>query len=249
MKMEKKLIAFSILAIALGVATILPLEYIMGSEVRANAALPKIEPLFNVNIPYAICNLNKTSSNATMTLYGANIQVVANITLAPNALKDADAQIEYYQFAVSSDQGPILNLGYYILMFKHSEDITFTSGDGTIGFANGLIYKGLACNAGHSINAKAYPLKFIMGMVGAYIFGTNANDVPQAVTDLRNAQTLYVDVSKVCTVTVSGNVTVTTPASTEVLQHIELTKTDTGFVYGAYAEGTLPNPVEKPPTS
>jgi hypothetical protein len=240
MKVEKKLIAFSILAIALGVATILPLEYIMGSEVQANAALPKIEPWLNVNVSYAVCNLNKTSSNATMTLYGASIEAVANFTLTRNALKNADVQIEYYQFAVSSDQGPILNLYHCILMFKHAEDIPFTSSDGTIGFANG--YKGPVGNASvHSINAEKHPLNYAMGLVGEYIFATNANDVPQAVTDLRNAQTLYIEVSKICTVTVSGNVAVTTPSSTEVLQHIELTKTNNGFVYGTYT-GTLPFP-------
>ena len=53
---------------------------------------------------------DKTFSNDTMTLYGAEIEIVVNFTLNPNRPNNADAQIEYYQFAVSSDQGPIVNM-------------------------------------------------------------------------------------------------------------------------------------------
>jgi hypothetical protein len=242
---EKKLIALSIFAIAIGMATILPLEYLMSAQVAQAAA---VEPWFNVNVTYAYCNPNKNGGNNTMTFNGAMIQAVVNFTLTPNALKDADAQIEYYQFAVSSDEGPIVDMGYYILESKKAEDITYLSGDGTIGFANGLTYKGPACNGGQGRNAEGWTSGFTLGFVSDYIFSTDENDVPQAVTELRNAQTLYIDVSKVCTVTVKGNVTVTTPASHEVLQHITLTKTGSGFVYETYAEGTLPFPVETPST-
>jgi hypothetical protein len=82
-----------------------------------------------------------------------------------------------------------------------------------------------------------------VGLVSDYIFGTSANDVPKAVTDVRNAQTLYIDVSKVCIVTVKGNVTVTTPASSNIIQHMELTKTNDGFTYRGYTPGILPLPV------
>ena len=71
-----------------------------------------VEPMSDVNVTYAYCNHDKTFSNDTMALYGAEIEIVVNFTLNPNALTDADAQIEYYKFAISSDQGPIINLGY-----------------------------------------------------------------------------------------------------------------------------------------
>jgi hypothetical protein len=77
-----------------------------------------------------------------------------------------------------------------------------------------------------------------VGLVSDYIFGTSANDVPKAVTE-----TLYIDVSKVCIVTVKGNVTVTTPASSNIIQHMELTKTNDGFTYRGYTPGILPLPV------
>lgn len=236
---EKKLIAISVFAIAIGIATIVPLEYLMSVQIVQAA-----EPWFNVNVTYAYCNPNQNGGNNTLKFNGAMIQAVVNFTLTPNALKDADAQVEYYQFAVSSDEGPIVNMGYYILESKAAEDITYLSGDGTVGFANGLTYKGPACNGGQGMNAELWTSGFTLGFVSDYIFSTDDNDVPQAVTALRNAQTLYIDVSKVCTVTVKGDVTVTTPASPEVLQHIELTKTADGFAYGTYTVGTLPLPIE-----
>jgi hypothetical protein len=51
-------------------------------------------------------------------LYGASIQAVANFSLTPDVVKDADAQIEYYKFAVSSDQGPIVDMSYFMSIEK-----------------------------------------------------------------------------------------------------------------------------------
>lgn len=248
---EKKLILFAVVAVAIGIAAIVPLEFMLAAEAqfnaqeniaKENAAITNIQPWFNVGVTYAHCNPEVNGGNSTISLYGARIEALANFTLMPSALVTADAQIEYYRFAVSSDQGPIVNMGYYVLQSKGTELITSISGDGTIGFANGLTYKGPASNGGQGINAEAWNSGFTVGLVSKYIFGTSANDVPKAVTDIRNAQVIYIDVSKVCTVTVKGNVTVTTPASNDILQHIELTETDTGFTYGAFTPGILPMP-------
>ncbi len=241
---EKKLILCGILAIAIGIATIVPLEYMMAAQTQANAQT--VAPWFNANTIYAYCNPNDNGGNYTMSFYGSMIQVVANFTVTPLALKNADAQIEYYQFAVSSDQGPIVNLGYYIFDCKQPDDVTYLSGNGTIGFANGLIYNGPACNGGTGINYNVFNTSYTVGYVSDYIFAYNANNMPKAVTELRNAQTLYINVSRICTVTVNGNVTVTTPASHQVLQHIVLTKAGSDFVYGTYTEGTVPFPIETP---
>jgi hypothetical protein len=253
---EKKLVLCAILAVTIGIATILPLEYVMSANAQenaqqANTELPKVEPLFSgVNITYAYCNPNKISTNGTMTLYGAMIQAVANFTVNADALENADAQIEYYKFAVSSDQGPITNMGYYIIVEYDQNIITGIGGpEGTVTFANGLTFNGpnegqdmnYGCG-GQGINYDAWNNNSTIGFVSTYIFETDSNNLPQAITELRNAQTLYIDVSKICTVTVNGNVTVTTPSSNEVLQHIELTKTDSGFAYGIYTVGTLPLP-------
>ena len=61
----------------------------------------------------------------------------------------------------------------------------------------------------------------------------NPNNPPQAVTELINAQTLYIDVTRISTTTINGNGTVTTPASNQTLQHIAITNPGYGdFEYG-----------------
>ena len=266
---EKKVILCAILAITIGIGTIVPMEYLMSAQAQANAQTAQaqekanaaadvqalVQPMFSdINITYAYSNLDKTSSNDTMTLYGSSIEAVVNFTLAPDALKNADAQIEYYKFAVSSDQGPIFNMGYYLVLEANSYVTTGMGGpEGTITFANGLTFNGPSAtdsqdinfgSGGQCINYPAWGSNFTMGYVSNYICGTDPNNLPQAVSELRNAQTLYIDVSKLCTVTVNGNVTVTTPASNQILQHIVLTKTGDGlgFTYGSYSEAVLYQP-------
>lgn len=236
---EKKLILCGILAIAIGVTAILPLEYFMSAT--AKAATPD-KAWFTIDVPYAYCNPNFSGGNSTMSLYGASIQAVANFSLTPDALKNADARIEYYQFRVYSDQGQIVNMTYYIVYSKPYV-VTGISGAGRIQFEGGLVYDGTPSNGGQCLT-EAYPLNFTLGFINNHITGTSADSLPQAVTDLRNAQKLYIDVSTQCTVTFNGNATVRTPSSSEVLQHIELTRTAKGFEYGTYTVGTMPLPTE-----
>jgi hypothetical protein len=270
---EKKLILCGILAIAIGIASIVPMEYMMAAQAQENSQAlqaqekanttadiqASVQPLFSdVNITYAYCNPNKSSSNDTMTLYGSTIEAVVNFTLAPDALKNADAQVEYYKFAVSSDQGPIFNMGYYIVLQDNSAIVTGMGGpDGTIIFANGLTFNGPSATGnqeisfgcgGQGLNYPIWTSNYTLGYVSHYIFGTDANNLPKAASELRHAKTLYIDVTKICTVTVTGNLTVTTPGSNQILQHIELTNTNDGFVYGAYVQGTIPMPIDTQPT-
>ncbi|MGD0451353.1 MAG: hypothetical protein ABSA79_09920 [Candidatus Bathyarchaeia archaeon] len=251
---EKKLILCAILAITIGIATIMPIEYMMMAQAQqTNTQLPNVEPLSNgVNITYAYINPNKVSANDTMTLYGSDIQIVANFTLNPTDFSAVDAKVEYYKFAISSPQGPIFNMGYYIGILANDSIVTMIGGpQGTIAFANGItlngptssdqdINYGCGGQAGDGIANQQYTL----GYVSHFIFGTDPNNLPKAAAEIANAQTLYIDVSKICTVTVKGNVTVTTPASNQVIEHIELTKLGNGFgfAYGAYQQGTLPLP-------
>jgi|LSQX01.2.fsa_nt_gb hypothetical protein len=269
MQIEKKLILCSILAISIGIAAIIPLQYLMNAE--AALALPNVEPWFDVDIGYAECN-PYIVGNGTATWDGATIQTVTNFTLTTNAMEsDVDTQVEYYKFAVSSEQGPICDMGYYIAERRFTDanvaaaDYAMKSGNysalprgttlyanNTITFENGLSYNPPAINDGQSISWTGQaiswtgdnPVNNTYGVAGMRISAYNGEDSvypvsPQIVAQLRDAQTLSIDVSKVCTVTAKGNVVVTTPADPTILQHIELTKVDNGFVYGEYVEGTL----------
>ena len=250
---EKKLILCSILAITIGIAAIAPIEYFMVADAKAadaqvaaaaNAqAVIEAKPWFSVDVPYAYCNPNFSGRNSTTSLYGASIELVANFSWTSDFLKDADARIEYYQFQVSSDQGPIANMTYYIVHSK-PDVVTGLWGGGTIIFKGGLTYSGTNTNGGTCINDEAYNGTFNLEWISDHIVGTSPDNVPQAVNNLRNAQTLYIDVIRQSTVTFNGNITVTTPSSNEVVGHIELTKTANGFEYGTYTPGMLPMPIE-----
>ena len=209
------------------------------------ASALEVKPWFNVDVSYAYCNPYVSGGNNTSSWKGASIEIIANFTLTTDALQNADAQIEYYKFTVSSDQGHILDLGYYIAEDK-ANVITGVQGDGTITFANGLTYSGPASNDGQCINWQAWSPDAVLGYGSKYIIDYNGNGDLQEVTNIRNAQVLYVDVSKVSTVTVSGDLTLTTHADNQLIQHIELSKTDNGFLYGTYVSGSLPLPIQTP---
>ncbi|NLF88115.1 hypothetical protein GX563_04745, partial [Candidatus Bathyarchaeota archaeon] len=78
MQIEKKLILCSILAISIGIAAIIPLQYLMNTKTAS--ALPNVEPWFNPNIEYAYCNPNESGGNGTSSWNGAYIQAVTNFS-------------------------------------------------------------------------------------------------------------------------------------------------------------------------
>jgi hypothetical protein len=270
MHVEKKLIAWSIFAIIIGVAAIVPLEYIMTGQAEAKAQT--ITPWFNVSIPYAYVNLYDSGGNNTMTWDGAMFQAIANFTLTSDAinLKNADAQIEFYQFRVYSDTASIVNITYSVAVCREELNVPGIpggvysaitgSGCNIFYFADGTTYDGNAI-AGDSVCGGGQVLSNIPGVlpdknytvavVGSYIADYNGNNAVQTLPELRNAQALYIDVSKICSVSYQGNststtATTTTLASNEILCHIELIKTEKGFVYGTYTEGTVPFPIQTP---
>ncbi len=274
---EKKLILCGILAIAIGIATIVPLEYMMAAEQQVKAETT-FTPWFNVNVPYIYINLQQSGGNNTMTWDGATIQGIANFTLTPAgmALQGADAKIEYYQFQIFSDQGPIANISYSVAYSierfpagNNINDIPGLPGGGYAAingggqnkwvFANGIAYNGIPnyngyCGggncfyaiAGNNLAPNTTNQTFNTGILSASITNYNGNNQNQAITELRNAKTLYIDVSRICSVSYNGTVTVNMPSSNQVLQHIVLTKEGNGFVYGTYTQGEVPFPMETP---
>lgn len=273
MHVEKKLIAWSILAIVIGVATIVPLQYMMAGPAEVKAQI--ITPWFDVSIPYAYVNLYVSGGNDTMTWDGAMFQALANFTLTSDAinLKNADAQIEFYQFRLYSDTASIVNITYSVAVCREELNVPGIpggcymaitgSGGNKFTFADGTTYDGNAvvgdsvCGGGKVIcNIRGVPdlppvENYTVAVVGSFIADYNGNNVVPTLPELRNAQTLYIDVSRICSVQYQGNsssttATTTTLASNEILCHIELTKTETGFVYGTYKEGTVPFPIQTP---
>jgi hypothetical protein len=110
---EKKLILFGILAIAIGIATVVPMEYLMAAQTQAKAETTTT-PWFNINMPYAYYIANETNNGASIS-YGEGYYIALQITTNPDAMKTLpDARMEYYLIQVYSDQGPIENFTYVI---------------------------------------------------------------------------------------------------------------------------------------
>jgi hypothetical protein len=263
---EKKLILFSILAFSIGIATIVPLGYLISKQAQAaqeQQAQPEPDqPWFNITVTYAYCNPNMNGGNQTTTFNGSIVEAIANFTLTPDALKVADARIEYYQFQVSSDQRPIINMTYAIAETKEELNVPgypngayiyiTGAGDGTFTFADGFTYNGAnSTNGDVAGSAVLFDIPGQMNQTSAlepisdYIYSINGNSEPQAVTALRNAQTLYITVTREYSVTFTGNATAATAAvvpSNQLLQHLTLTKTGNVFTYGNITENILPFP-------
>jgi hypothetical protein len=274
---EKKLILFGILAIVIGVATIVPIEYLMAAQNEVNAQTTSA-PWFNVHVPYVYVNLYQRGANNTALWDGVDINGIANFTLTPAgmALKGADAKIEYYQFQISSDHGPIANITYSVALsveqFPAGNKINNIPGipgggymaitglgDNHFTFANGVTYNGIPnyngyCGGsggldvivGNNLPSTLTNQTFTTGILSCCIWNYNGNNQNQAVTELRNAKTLFIDVSRICSVSYNGNVTINMPSSDQVLQHIVLTKVGNGFVYGTCTQGTVPFQMETP---
>jgi len=277
---EKKVILCAVLAIAIGIATIIPMEYLMSAQAqeatqtgqaqaKAQAqatAQATYDPWFQINVPYIYVNLDQSGGNTTATWDGVLIQGVANFTFAPEALalNNTDARIEFYQFQVSSENGPILNMTYSIAVSKTEYNVPGIpggmysaitgSGDNTFDFADGTIYKAPItgdCMGGTVLDdSPETPIaNYTCTVLSDYIASDNGNNALQTIAELRSAQTLYIDVTRTISVAFEGNATTattTTMSSNQILQHIELTKINSGFVYGTDVQGSVPFPIETP---
>jgi len=111
---EKKLILCGILAVAIGIATVVPMEYLMSAQTQANAEVTFDKPWFNVNIPYAFWTVTVNVQKGTIS-YGEDYYIALNITTNPDVMKTLpDGRLEYYQIKVYSDLGSIENFTYVI---------------------------------------------------------------------------------------------------------------------------------------
>lgn len=273
MKMGKKIIALNIVALAIGIVTILPLAYFTDSNTTVTG-----KPWFNVDIPYVYIDLYETGKNDRATWDMAYIEVIINFTVTPEAreLKEGtDAQIEFYMFHVYSEQGSIANLSYSVAVSRGIKyvqgepirDVGITGGgnncyyfaDGTMFDGNIVLGDNHKCGGGTTCN-------YIPGeeylSVGEYIYtglgasigdsgDPNEEKTMDALAALRSAHTIYIEVSRVCSVSYQESSqhessTEVTLVNDDALGHIELTRIDDGFICGEYVNGSLPWPVRAP---
>ncbi len=276
MKTEKKLILVSILAVSIGIATIAPLAFFM-STARAQATPNKPWFNINVPYVYVNPYKNGDSAliqgigNFTFTPEGLTLNgAEAKIEYYQFHIYSDQGSIlnVSYSMAISKIDYNVTGLpgGIYSAITG--------SGANTFSFANGMIYNGINGYNGDCFGGGVFytipngqtftnqvfsdyihigetstvlPFPNSNGTVFTDQYSEKGNNAAQIIGQLRSAQELYIDVSRICTVIYDGNVTINTPANPIVIQHITLSKTPTnGFVYGTYKEGTVPFPMETP---
>jgi hypothetical protein len=233
MKLEKKLVAYGALAIIIGVASIMPLMLLMSGTATAETAIDK--PWFNLNLPYAYVVANSTQDDPNANLTYSNWRaLVLNFTMNEDAVKisAADARIEYFEMQIYSDKEPVLTLTYFAgnnRTYFNFTSFRFARADW---FDSNTTCGGqFSFESAADFNSRKVPL-FPLITGGEASFGSrNGSYVPQDYSKIKNAETLYIDVRKVASVTFTGNSTVVTLGNGEVLQHIELKKFEDGFLY------------------
>jgi len=243
MKIEKKLILCSILAISIGIASIMPLALFMSTT---KAQTTDDVPWFNVDIPYAY--YEATTENETRTFpegpvavvnYRTNSFIRLNYTVNPAAEGSLEnARVEYFQLQIYSDLGQIANETTYfganceddfdyMKSFMFSRENWFNSseisaGGGTfLSKFNGTLAGSLAdgwpggMGHGHGSSCFANPT------------------LPQEFLNAQNAQTIFIDVRRIGSfVFVTNSTTVKLADNSVVIAHIELIRDGDRFVYG-----------------
>lgn len=227
MKLEKKLIVCSILAIAIGVASIVPLVFFMSANAQTN---PDDQPQFNLNIPYAYVgdywdnNSQTFSPTSVHVFYMENFSSDINMiyTIAFNSTPkfdpktiDADAIFEYYLIDVSSEKGLIGNLTYFTSVncnsskqydnFHFSRDQWFDS------------------NSTDAFSIASWGNNPTLGFKCGT--GTNWNH------NLGEPETLFITVRRQGWVILNDNSTVAHLANPDVILQIQLEKYGDGFLY------------------
>jgi len=275
---EKKLILCAILAITIGIATIVPMEYLMASQTQVNAQTNPDTPWFNINVPYAYYTANMTNNQNSVS-YGEGYYIGLNITINPDAMKTLpNDQMEYYQIQTYSDKGSIENYTFVISANCNGTTNPYTSLDYALAnyfnagdFINGSLttntiyptrewvflpnFNGSLpstnqpswqSTTSYTLTSKNQAIagiseSFGNGLLIQGINMTSINITPstnfytsqqlQEIANIQNAHTISIDISRIGYVTMEGNSTIVTSADTGVIQHIELTPYQGGFLY------------------
>jgi hypothetical protein len=223
MQIEKKLILCSILAIAIGIASVAPLSFFMNVKAQTFD-----EPWFDITVPYAYFK-----ANATDKLYQSTTSIVIQPTINQDALSQhTDARIEYFEFEIYSDQLQLSNATYYLGINSSAVE----DPSSLFAFSRENWFNSSAFGAGCYVTNLTEPLH-LMGTGGSVCYGFDDSswinkNFGTILSTMENAQTIYLDVRRLGYVTFDGNNTVVTLASNQTIQHLELTKTGDAFTYG-----------------
>ena len=236
MKIEKKLIACSILATIIGISSVFPLAFFMTAKATADTTK---EPWFSIDMTFGYWVTSDGPFLAPEYQYNLGLNTTLDAD-TPNEV--SDGSVEYYRIEVSSDQGLIETLFYFVgtncnssfsitnivdgMHFSNEDWFNtdeFTRGGGTIAsdWATGSSELSFQGGSGES--------------------ASDESKIGLRVAQLREAQTITVTIYRVGWATFAGDSITFTSANNEVVDQIQLEKYgEEGWLYNdLYPEDEL----------
>ena len=241
MKIEKKLVVLSILAITIGVATVIPMAVLMNANAQTSPYAETVqaygEPWLDLEITGAYFTIDTVNKEKPEILDGDYIRtdmINCQTTLNDNALSNQpEVRIEYFEMTFYGDNRELLKKTFSVNMADSSNVIYPT---GLFAFCNEYMFNcsTLDFNGNFSIphNIDEATAESGSGMSGAA-------DIDEYEAFLE-AQTVYLEIRYIGSVTFDGKNTVVSFANDQNVQQIELTKNkgeNSGFGLNSFGFG------------
>jgi hypothetical protein len=237
MQIEKRLIACSILALAIGIAAIAPLVFFMNAKAETFD-----DPWFNVSVPYAYFKINSTSHS-----YQTTSAIALNCTVNADAIRQhTDARVEYFEFQIYSAQGQIANVIYFLATNSSKVEDPVSM----FAFSRENWFNSTAGGGGYFVTNFTVPLPLMRTGEAESYYDDDGNWIStrfgKTLIEVENTNTLYLDVRRLGYVTFDGNNTIVTLADNQAIQHLELVRNGDAFTYGDAPGESMLTPGELP---
>ena len=230
---RKKLIAYSAIALMVGVISIVPLTFLMSAKAETG---PKA--YFGMDITYAFLRITNSSSirvGDTITNMSGNGPYLEEIISYNNTIyADANSQLpdavmEYFLIQIYSDKGPIENITEFVGASFNSS-FTMSMADSFAFSRKNWFDSKTSGGGGFYMDG----LHWLPGVMGGHGGSTNV------FTNSGEPEAIYMNVSRLGSVIFSGNSTLVTLSTAEFLGQIQLEKYKNGFLYNKFfSEDTL----------
>jgi len=243
MNSEKKLIACSILALVIGISSVLPLTFLMSTTAKAEDTF---DAYFSFAIPYAYWLTNDgpvanpkfepswyDEMNETNSVSDQHI-IVLNFTLNDNPENElADSIVEYYKIEITTDKDPVENVYFTVGTARNSSyvstDFHFMRND----WFDTKSFDSLYGGGGGYTNINWVAGQSIMWPDSGSGSGTTGSSgTARRVSALREAETVSITVYRIGAVVFTDNSTVVTTANNEIVEQVQLEKYgEEGWLY------------------
>jgi hypothetical protein len=239
MIIEKKLIAVSVIALLIGVSSVIPMVFLMSEPAKAATF---DDPWFNINVPYAYY-----SANSTIYSYQTKCVIALNFTVNADAITEyADGRVEYYEFQIYGDHEQITNVTYFLA--RNSSKVVDPISMFHFTFTNG--FNSTAAGGGLLVTNLTAPLPLLRTGESTRHSDETGNwrntNRGKIILEIENANTIYLDVRRLGYITFTENNTIVTLADNQVIQHLALTKKGDAFTYGEPPNESMLMPGELP---